>query len=405
MLISHTTMVRRLKRDVLTQLPRKRRQQVFLSLTPKAAGALKKRMLLLDKLQSRRGGASRPAGEGREEDEGGGEGLNDAGQSDGEDASSSPMCRREAFLAQTYRETGLAKLPAAVDYVLTLLEGGVEKMLIFAHHIAVLDGLEDAARAHNIRYIRIDGSVSSVNRALAVRDFQTSSPNERIIAILALTAAGQGLTLTAASTVVFVELSWVPGAMVQAEDRVHRIGQHSACNIHYLLAEDGTDQLMWPSLVKKLKVVAQICDGSLQASTTLKAWTPDTNTLRSGDVTLLRPEESMHSRSQSELRFPRASSLELEPSQPMTLPPAPPEGSSPGAMLPTADSMPENHEPRGKDGERRCSGTERLGDVPQVDLECPISLEMMRDPGAARSAMHACGDEVSYHPRAQHELH
>jgi SNF2 family DNA or RNA helicase len=44
--------------------------------------------------------------------------------------------------------------------------------------------------------------------------------------------------------------------MLQAEDRVHRIGQANACNIHYVLAQHTCDDYMWPSLVKKLRVVS-----------------------------------------------------------------------------------------------------------------------------------------------------
>jgi len=174
-------------------------------------------------------------------------------------------------------------------------------------YVNIYSGVQDAVVAKQIKYIRIDGSVPPAKRALAVEEFQ-KSPDGKMVAILGITAAGTGLTLTAASTVVFVELSWTPGLMVQAEDRVHRIGQHNACNIHYLLAADSCDSHMWPSLVKKLRVVSQICDGSVQAHHSLKGWTPDSNTLApplkrgaslaapdwgGSEVTLLGAEETM----------------------------------------------------------------------------------------------------------------
>ena len=73
-----------------------------------------------------------------------------------------------------------------------------------------------------VKSIRIDGSTPIPERHAAVSSFQ-KTPAVRV-AVLGITAAGQGLTLTAADVVVMAELHWTPGVLVQAEDRAHRIG-------------------------------------------------------------------------------------------------------------------------------------------------------------------------------------
>lgn len=62
----------------------------------------------------------------------------------------------------------------------------------------------------------------------------------------------QGLTLTAASHVVFTELYWNPGQVKQAEDRAHRIGQTSSVHVHYLIAKGTFDMVMWAMLNRKV---------------------------------------------------------------------------------------------------------------------------------------------------------
>lgn len=78
---------------------------------------------------------------------------------------------------------------------------------------------------------------------------------------LSIRAGGVGLTLTAASTVIFAELSWTPGDLIQAEDRAHRIGQVASVNIYYLLANDTVDDIIWDVVQSKLENLGQMLDG------------------------------------------------------------------------------------------------------------------------------------------------
>lgn len=108
------------------------------------------------------------------------------------------------------------------------------KVLIFGHHKFVLDEIENFLNQKKIETIRIDGQTPHEVRFERVKDFQAKKSIKA--AILSITAAGVGLTLTEASTVIFAELHWTPATMQQAEDRAHRIGQKSCVNCHYLVA-------------------------------------------------------------------------------------------------------------------------------------------------------------------------
>jgi SWI/SNF-related matrix-associated actin-dependent regulator 1 of chromatin subfamily A len=80
------------------------------------------------------------------------------------------------------------------------------------------------------------------------------------IAILSIGAAGAGITLTRVSECVFGELSFVPGVLCQAEDRIHRIGQEKKCEINYLLATDTLDNYIFPNICKKLLLLDTVTD-------------------------------------------------------------------------------------------------------------------------------------------------
>ena len=80
------------------------------------------------------------------------------------------------------------------------------------------------------------------------------------IAILSIMAAGTGVTLTRVSRVVFGELFWVPGVMIQAEDRAHRISQTQPVEITHLMGTETLDTYVHPSLCKKLATLDSLVD-------------------------------------------------------------------------------------------------------------------------------------------------
>ena len=96
-------------------------------------------------------------------------------------------------------------------------------------------------------------------RDATVRAFQ--DPEGPQLLVGATRVAGQGLTLTRASNVAFLELEWTPALHDQAEDRLHRIGQHDAVTAWYLLAAGTIDETMATILERKRGLVAAVTDG------------------------------------------------------------------------------------------------------------------------------------------------
>ena len=132
------------------------------------------------------------------------------------------------------------------------------KLVVFATHRFVIDHLMSVFGG---MAVKIDGSVSGGKRDKAVQEFQHN--NQVRLFVGNIKAAGIGLTLTAASNVAFIELPWTPGDLVQAEDRCHRIGQKDTVNIHYLLAEDTIEETVAKLLDHKRKVLDSVLDGQV----------------------------------------------------------------------------------------------------------------------------------------------
>jgi len=251
-------MVRRLKKDVLSELPAKRRQVV--ELAPNGAGAA-----VRAEQKAFRQHEDRLA-ELRDEA--------DLAHAAGDDKSYRAAvgklseAAKAAFteISKLRHAVAVAKIPAVIDHIDGALESGVEKIVAFAHHKDVIAAL---AEHYGDSAVRLTGDTSQADRQTAVDRFQSDSAVKVFIG--SITAAGVGLTLTAASHVVFAELDWVPANVTQAEDRTHRIGQTESVLVQHLVVDGSLDARMAHVLVEK----QEVADAALDNSTDIVVPTDD----------------------------------------------------------------------------------------------------------------------------------
>jgi SWI/SNF-related matrix-associated actin-dependent regulator 1 of chromatin subfamily A len=152
------------------------------------------------------------------------------------------------------------KLDGCMNWIQDAIENG-EKLVVFGVHKFVIDTL---MKRFGKMAVKIDGSVSQQARHKAVEEFQNND-NVRLF-IGNIQAAGTGLTLTAASKVAFLELPWTPGELQQAIDRLHRIGQKNTVNVYYLLAYATIEEKIAKLLHDKMSVLNAVLDGKQSSS-------------------------------------------------------------------------------------------------------------------------------------------
>ena len=235
--------LRRLKKEVALQLPRKIRTRLTLEVeAPQASATLR---LVAEEFARKRG--------------------IDPKQFDTPEAlvefvfGSIP----QAAIATARRLYAIAKATAAAQYIEDLLGSTDTPIVVFYHHEQVLSVLQERVPGPYI-----DGSVPQERRAEVVRDFQAGKYR---VLYLSITAAGLGITLTAADTAVFVEYDWVPANLLQAEDRINRIGQKSEVTYyHYLTTKDPVERLILDKIFEKVSLAEAVLGGQSGLKEALK---------------------------------------------------------------------------------------------------------------------------------------
>lgn len=247
-----TCMVRRLKKDVLKDLPPKRRQIVPLQVDGAAAAVEAEREAWAEQeemLEDARARAELARASDDPEDY----------ATAAKDLANLSMVAFAA-ISRVRHATALKKVPAVIEHVRAALEDNDEKIILFAHHHDVIDQLKTGLTEFAPLVLTGDTEVNA--RQEYVERFQTD-PRHRVF-IGNIQAAGVGITLTASSHVVFAELSWVPGEVSQAEDRAHRIGQDNSVLVQHLVLDGSLDSDMVATIVEKQRVMDDVLDRRYQ---------------------------------------------------------------------------------------------------------------------------------------------
>lgn len=158
-------------------------------------------------------------------------------------------------LSLARHEEALAMLPQAIEFVKEAGADPAHKIVVFGWHQDVLEGLKQAL---GDRAVLIYGPTELTDRQAAVDRFQTDPDCQFLVG--SITAAGVGFTMTAASHVIFVEEDWVPGNITQAEDRCHRIGQRDSVLVQHLVLDHSICVKMIKMCLAKQEIANKTLD-------------------------------------------------------------------------------------------------------------------------------------------------
>jgi SWI/SNF-related matrix-associated actin-dependent regulator 1 of chromatin subfamily A len=251
-----TIMVRRLKVDVLKELPPKRRQVIVLKPESRAELEAIAREAEFTKKQDADMAAARAE-------------LARLSDDQASEAYKNAVRRLRQVEGVAFTETSavrkavaVAKVPRVVEHIRDFLDETGQKLVVMAHHHEVIDGITHEL-LRDVVVAKADGRDSNEKRQAEVDAFQ-NDPRVRVI-VCSMQAMGVGHTLHAASTVIFAELDWVPGIVSQAEDRCHRIGQYDSVLAQHILLDGSLDCRMASLVVEKQEIMDRALDRATDA--------------------------------------------------------------------------------------------------------------------------------------------
>lgn len=178
------------------------------------------------------------------------------------------LCLSPELMVKNYQGRN-SKLDVLINII---NDSSDEKILVFSQFTKVLEVIGKRLNEENISYSYLDGKTSAKDRVKLVEEFNT---NNNKVFLISLKAGGTGLNLTSANIVVHFDTWWNPAVEDQASDRAHRIGQKNVVNVIKLIAKGTAEERVINLQETKKELIEDVINGNLDNSSTLKNLSKD----------------------------------------------------------------------------------------------------------------------------------
>lgn len=178
------------------------------------------------------------------------------------------LCLSPELMVKNYQGKN-SKLDVLINII---NDSSDEKILVFSQFTKVLEVIGKRLNEENILYSYLDGKTSAKDRVKLVEEFNT---NNNKVFLISLKAGGTGLNLTSANIVVHFDPWWNPAVEDQASDRAHRIGQKNVVNVIKLIAKGTAEERVINLQETKKELIEDVINGNLDNSSTLKNLSKD----------------------------------------------------------------------------------------------------------------------------------
>ncbi|WP_317984317.1 DEAD/DEAH box helicase [Clostridium perfringens] len=181
------------------------------------------------------------------------------------------ICLDPSIVVPDYKG-GSSKLTVVREIVKDASESG-KKILLFSQFTSVLQKIEEDFKKEDISYLYLDGGTSAKDRVERVKKFNEDS-NIKVF-LISLKAGGVGLNLTSASVVIHFDPWWNPAVEDQATDRAHRFGQENKVEVIKLVAKDTIEEKIVLMQEDKRELIQSLMDGKTMDGKGLKRLTEE----------------------------------------------------------------------------------------------------------------------------------